>query len=999
MWFSLARERDRTWAATYQHTDPRHPCYNGARAMLAPEPVIVECSGLGGGDLQLAQPWHVCFKTNKHNQRIYGPSMALVEESIRLSDKSMLHLTGLGLTKSLQEFLVLQYYATDSASSWYSLLKDWFPHVAWIPPGQLRHKVMCLYQSLDITPSHRRMPHPCWTGPVNLILSLLVGEGRRRIVFLLKPQALYIEPLPRLAGIYVRGFSAGSFVGLSLLHLLWQWNTVHAGGVLGAIACPSSLLDCIPVERMDNIVLLHYYSDRLCVWRPVDGHPLTRRTVYVEGDWRLVNHLGAQEHNYSHWLDNVPGAGQHQLWRLLLASPAMANPHKRDASALRLLSWLSFSLDKRTSALLAKLMKQLTITEVTNPAVVQIASESEIGATWTNLMQVRTGLIDQVSISNLSLPSEAVIELYRTFLARLSLPRLVHFLDLVLPQMHPHQQVKDRNDIRQLTSHYISLHGQDGSGCGPPVLMNFLFHSHAGLVHIMVEWFKHPFLVFSDYPKVVGVQLEALRSATTLEIYRQHVAFGIRAGQSTLFAFESQGTRYIMVGILIGSNVPPSGNQENRQWKHVAPHQTELAILPRAMAVTFCLNALTAHPNYLYVQDWHQLFSPTEGGRVQMTMHHIELLGETRSADDRGVFCTMPPERLTIGCGLYNHERPESSHPNQKGLLRNAAIRLLCTILAPGQSDQDNEELAQYKQVCKGIRQQNDGHFLSMVSSLVLAILTGRTDLCVSGVFGAGKTRAAAALIAGLMIVEPDLNLMVMTKENTAAKAFADHLLSLQLPDSVYARVGRIVGFMETKKGASHQTALDIAQAKRNEVLGEKKLLIGCGGGFQQESQQRYSPVKAWLATVHLALLDEAQQYGNIDELMTLARTAGNCLVLWCGDHRQTPGGLRNTTEAKMFRRKLLARPLGLRCDTEYVQPHLLGLVVAKFMNGAVGSTAEKWASYLRGTAAVESLGAEVSRYMEKVPEDQKAPYAAAHWQCTTLPGDKRSCLLRWLLR
>ena len=521
------------------------------------------------------------------------------------------------------------------------------------------------------------------------------------------------------------------------------------------------------MERMDNIVLLHYYSDRLCVWRPVDGHPLTRRTVYVEGDWRLVNHLGAQEHNYSHWLDNVPGAGQHQLWRLLLASPAMANPHKRDASALRLLSWLSFSLDKRTSALLAKLMKQLTITEATNPAVLQIASESEIGGTWTNLMQVRTGLIDQVSISNLSLPSEAVIELYRTFLARLSLPRLVHFLDLVLPQMHPHQQVKDRNDIRQLTSHYLSLHGQDGSGCCPPVLMNFLFHSHAGLVHILVEWFKRPLLVFSDYPKVVGVQLEALRSATTLEIYRQHVAFGIRAGQSTLFAFESQGTRYIMVGILIGSNVPPSGSQENRQWKHVAPHQTELAILPRAMAATFCLNALTAHPDYLYVQDWHRIFSPTEGGRVQMTMHHIELLGETRSADDLGVCCTMPPERLTIGCGLYNHERPESSHPNQKGLLRNAAIRLLCTILAPGQSDQDNEELAQYKQVCKGIRQQNDGHFLSMVSSLVLAIITGRTDLCVSGVFGAGKTRAAAALIAGLMIVEPDLNLMVMTKERT----------------------------------------------------------------------------------------------------------------------------------------------------------------------------------------------------------------------------------------
>ena len=110
------------------------------------------------------------------------------------------------------------------------------------------------------------------------------------------------------------------------------------------------------------------------------------------------------------------------------------------------------------------------------------------------------------------------------------------------------------------------------------------------------------------------------------------------------------------------------------------------------------------------------------------------------------------------------------------------------------------------------------------------------------------------------------------------------------------------------------------------------------------------------------------------------------------------PGGLRNTTDAKMFRRKLLARPLGLRCDTEYVQPHLLGLVGAKFMNGTVGSTAEKWASYLRGTAAVETLGAEASKYLEAVPEDQKAPYMLQHWQCTTLLGDRRSYLLRWLL-
>ena len=69
MWFALAVERDRSWSAALQQTDPRHPGYNGTRAKVTPDPVIVECSGLGGGDLQLLKltsaiseymdlPWH-----------------------------------------------------------------------------------------------------------------------------------------------------------------------------------------------------------------------------------------------------------------------------------------------------------------------------------------------------------------------------------------------------------------------------------------------------------------------------------------------------------------------------------------------------------------------------------------------------------------------------------------------------------------------------------------------------------------------------------------------------------------------------------------------------------------------------------------------------------------------------------------------------------------------------------------------------------------------------
>ena len=111
-----------------------------------------------------------------------------------------------------------------------------------------------------------------------------------------------------------------------------------------------------------------------------------------------------------------------------------------------------------------------------------------------------------------------------------------------------------------------------------------------------------------------------------------------------------------------------------------------------------------------------------------------------------------------------------------------------------------SRELQSLVRVYRSLRRLEDGHFPGTVTCLLLAILTGRNGLCISGVFGAGKTRAAAALIGGLLVMVPSLNIMVMTKENAAAQAFADHFLSLGLPDSIVQRAGRLVGYMESNK-------------------------------------------------------------------------------------------------------------------------------------------------------------------------------------------------------
>ena len=135
----------------------------------------------------------------------------------------------------------------------------------------------------------------------------------------------------------------------------------------------------------------------------------------------------------------------------------------------------------------------------------------------------------------------------------------------------------------------------------------------------------------------------------------------------------------------------------------------------------------------------------------------------------------------------------------------------------------------------------------------------------------------------------------------------------LKLPEDLLSKFGRLIGFHEAQKGASARTAIDVGSQNRNQVLRGKQVIIGCGGGFRHETSQKYSPILEWMEKVQLCLHDEAQQFGNLDEVAALARLPSSCLCIWTGDHKQTPGGLKKTDEAKAFRKKIMKRPLGLR--------------------------------------------------------------------------------------
>ena len=119
--------------------------------------------------------------------------------------------------------------------------------------------------------------------------------------------------------------------------------------------------------------------------------------------------------------------------------PEAASSAKRDATPLRLLSWLSFRLEPAVAKLVEATMLYLsTVEEVKDSELLELGRKHlEVDTHFASAEALRDHLIELISVRNLRHRPEALFALFRQFLQRLSLPRICHFLDLVLPQLTP----------------------------------------------------------------------------------------------------------------------------------------------------------------------------------------------------------------------------------------------------------------------------------------------------------------------------------------------------------------------------------------------------------------------------------------------------------------------------------------------------------------------------------------------------------------------------------
>ena len=304
------------------------------------------------------------------------------------------------------------------------------------------------------------------------------------------------------------------------------------------------------------------------------------------------------------------------------------------------------------------------------------------GGTVNSEEELRNELIELISVGNLKHKPQALFTLFRQFLTRISLPRLIHFMDLVLPQLTPVQAAWAGEEKTLWSCHYIRWLRVRHSDATPRVQISYFFSSHDNIHHVRIQWNNNPLLLFTDPTMVEALPVEHFSQQASHMTHQQHLQMGLRKGMAILIYYVIGDTHYQAV-LLAEESVMNRGRRgENRLWKRVTPTVTEFAWLPPNIAESFCKNALYRDDVRTYCAfDTPHLGLDTKNFVADVFVENILYLGDTRSADDLSVFTKMAPERLCLGCGLRVDEPFAPISTGERKKLFYAAQKLLTFVL------------------------------------------------------------------------------------------------------------------------------------------------------------------------------------------------------------------------------------------------------------------------------------------------------------------------------
>ena len=289
------------------------------------------------------------------------------------------------------------------------------------------------------------------------------------------------------------------------------------------------------------------------------------------------------------------------------------------------------------------------------------------------------------------------------------------------------------------------------------------------------------------------------------------------------------------------------------------------------------------------------------------------MFGITKSTSELTAVAQTPECRYHLGLGINNVQvAVNGMYGDKRSHLLSLCGQLLKLVLTPCHIETEASQWI--RTTALSYAAEMNGHVLGTLCAVTMALLTNRLDLCIQGLFGAGKSKSMAILILALLELDVDhrLRILFLCKENSGTRSFSDLLQWLDPPVAVLKRLGRLVGDQERNKASYSYTKFDI----------------------NQDLTMQWSTMSGFMQDLSLMIIDEGQQYGTDREIATISLLRTQPLILWTGDAQQTPGGLaRAAPNAKRSRQLLLAKQHGLRSNRKYFMPSNLAEAMAKLLD------------------------------------------------------------------
>ena len=736
----------------------------------------------------------------------------------------------------------------------------------------------------------------------------------------------------------IRGHSAGSYAGMVWETILSEFPDVDGTTVLAAIALPPSLLTTYNPSQLREIHLIHHADDKLCVWNP-SNHDIKLlkqrgfKITHVTG-WRA--YLGTAQHNYSHWTRVALPEGRPDMEQLE-GIPGVLPFEVYSQAPLRLISWCSFELPRTARKLLRELAEMCELPETTTQALVaQIAVHNAEIKTEQEATQYLAGL------ATVTISSRANLHNYTTmvqqFLGTLPLPMAVYMLDYYLPMLSPNEGYNETG----LTMQSAGPVRQPSQ----PIALEFLFKG-SEFGHWRVKGgqdafaFRHPSLGKTDVFSLLASDAH------------HHKVSPIGTGRliamvGTAEAPADDGDDLQVLFGLVLAITPRAAKKKDelaasRIYRQCNPKFIEVAFLT-VPAIKFFAKEQLETLQDLYT-DSGQCLDPIDA-TVQgqnspvpkvFFLHTMWMFGCTKPTRELTAVAQTSPCRYHLGLGIYNVQTAvEGMEGNKRSHFLHLCGQLLHLVLTPCHVEGEHHPWT--RSTALSFAAEIDGHVLGTLCAVTMALLTNRLDLCIQGLFGAGKSKSMAILILALIEIDTtdSLKILFICKENSGTRSFADLLLWLDPPSGVFGRIGRLVGDQERNKSSYSHTKFDIHPKERRQMLHKCQLILATGGTVAQDLTMQWSTMGGFMQELSLLVIDEGQQYGTDREIAVISLLRQQPLVLWTGDSEQTPGGIdRAARNAKRSRQLLLAKKHGLRSNRNYYTPATLADAMTRLLDGS----------------------------------------------------------------